>query len=63
MIGQRMDLFFDNLWQNAGRCGIVSDIVQQHRLLEGLVKDAVNILDGLAAESRLPVMLLRQLVV
>ena len=63
MIGQRMDLLFDDLWQNAGRCGIVPDIVQQHSLLEGLVKDAVNILDGFAAEGRLFVMFLGQLVV
>ena len=63
MIGQRMDLLFDNFWQNAGRCGIVPDIVQQNSLLEGFVKDTVNILDGLAAESRLSIMSLRQLVV
>ena len=58
-----MDLFFDNLWQNAGRCGIVADIVQKYGLLEGLVKDAVNILDGFATEGRLFVMFLGQLVV
>ena len=63
MVGQRMDLFFDDFGQNTRGRRIVADVVEKYRLLKSLMQDTVNILDGLAAESRLSIMSLRQLVV
>ena len=63
MIGQWMNLLFNDFRQNTRRCWIVADVVEKYRLLKSLMQDTVNILDGLAAESRLSIMSLRQLVV
>ena len=58
LVGQRMDLFFDDFGQNTRSCRIVANVVEKHRLLECLVQHAVNVLDSLGAQGGLPVVLL-----
>ena len=58
MVGQRMDLLFDNFGQNTRGRRIVADVVEKNSLLEGLVQYAVNVLDGFSTQRRLPIMFL-----
>ena len=58
MIGQRMDLLFDNFGQNTRGRGIIADVVQKDRLLERLMQYAMNVLDGFGTQRRLPIMFL-----
>ena len=50
LIGQRMDLFFDDFGQNTRGRRIVADVVEKNGLLERFVQHTVNILDGFCRE-------------
>ena len=46
LIGQRMDLFFDDFGQNTRGRRIVTNVVEKDGLLERFVQHTVNVLDG-----------------
>lgn len=46
LVGQRVNLFFDDFGQNTRSRRIVTNVVEKDGLLEGLVQHAVNVLDG-----------------
>jgi len=46
LVGQRMNLFFDDFGQNTRSRRIVADVVEKNGLLERFVQHTVNILDG-----------------
>ena len=58
LVGQRMDLFFDDFGQNTRSRRIVTNVVEKDGLLEGLVQHTVNILDGFCTQCGLPIMFL-----
>ena len=58
MVGQRMDLFFDDFRQNTRGRRIVADVVEKNGLLERFVQHTVNILDGFCTQCGLPIMFL-----
>lgn len=46
LVGQRMDLFFDDFGQNTRGRRIVADVVEKDGLLERFVQHTVDVLDG-----------------
>ena len=63
MVGQRMDLFFDDFRQNTRGRRIVADVVEKNGLLERFVQHTVNILDGFSTQGELSVVFLRERVI
>ena len=63
LVGQRMDLFFDDFRQNTRGRRIVADVVEKNGLLERFVQHTVNILDGFSTQGELSVVFLRERVI
>lgn len=51
LIGQRMDLSFDDFGQNTCGRRIVTNVAEKNRLLERFVQHAMDILDGFSTLS------------
>lgn len=63
LVGQRMDLLFDNFGQNTRGRRIVADVVEKNGLLERFVQHTVNIIDGFSTQGELSVVFLRERVI